>query len=63
MHWSHYLRVGALLCRYAFCPNLTIIDTPGFILKAKSGEADNTPDESGSGAAWPSRFLSPTLGF
>ncbi|PNG99285.1 Dynamin-related protein 5A, partial [Tetrabaena socialis] len=31
--------------RYAFCPNLTIVDTPGFILKAKSGEADNTPDE------------------
>ncbi|KAG2498836.1 hypothetical protein HYH03_003029 [Edaphochlamys debaryana] len=30
---------------YAYCPNLTIIDTPGFILKAKSGEADNTPDE------------------
>ena len=20
-------------CRYAYCPNLTIIDTPGFILK------------------------------
>ncbi|GLC43138.1 hypothetical protein PLESTM_001434900 [Pleodorina starrii] len=30
---------------YAYCPNLTIIDTPGFILKAKSGEQDNTPDE------------------
>ncbi|EFJ45494.1 dynamin-related GTPase [Volvox carteri f. nagariensis] len=30
---------------YAYCPNLTIIDTPGFILKAKSGELDNTPDE------------------
>lgn len=22
-------------CRYAFCPNLTIIDTPGFILKVR----------------------------
>lgn len=32
-------------CRYAFCPNLTIIDTPGFILKAKAGEVENTPDE------------------
>lgn len=30
---------------YAYCPNLTIIDTPGFILKARNGEADNTPDE------------------
>ncbi|GIL90629.1 hypothetical protein Vretimale_15765 [Volvox reticuliferus] len=30
---------------YAYCPNLTIIDTPGFILKAKTGELDNTPDE------------------
>ncbi|MEW5303991.1 MAG: hypothetical protein WDW38_003211 [Sanguina aurantia] len=30
---------------YAFCPNLTIIDTPGFVLKAKNGEADNTPEE------------------
>ncbi|KAG0589894.1 hypothetical protein KC19_1G056300 [Ceratodon purpureus] len=30
---------------YAYCPNLTIIDTPGFILKAKKGEPDSTPDE------------------
>ncbi|KAL2944300.1 Dynamin-related protein 5A [Bienertia sinuspersici] len=39
---------------YAYCPNLTIIDTPGFVLKfsdqisvlqAKKGEPDNTPDE------------------
>lgn len=29
---------------YAFCPNLTIIDTPGLILKAKSGEHDDSPD-------------------
>lgn len=29
---------------YAYCPNLTIIDTPGLILKAKSGESDNSPD-------------------
>eukprot|EP00877_Chromochloris_zofingiensis_P001237 jgi/Chrzof1/11113/Cz05g24080.t1 len=30
---------------YAYCPNLTIIDTPGFILKAKNGETDSTPDD------------------
>jgi len=30
---------------YAFCPNLTIIDTPGFILKARQGEAESTPDD------------------
>eukprot|EP00873_Tetraselmis_striata_P043070 jgi/Tetstr1/463334/TSEL_008257.t1 len=30
---------------YAFCPNLTIIDTPGFILKARNGERDTTPDD------------------
>eukprot|EP00775_Hariotina_reticulata_P011152 gene11152-11304_t len=30
---------------YAFCPNLTIIDTPGFILKARNGEPESTPDE------------------
>ncbi|KAF7146036.1 hypothetical protein RHSIM_Rhsim04G0021600 [Rhododendron simsii] len=30
---------------YAHCPNLTIIDTPGFVLKAKKGEPENTPEE------------------
>ncbi|KAE8703262.1 Dynamin-related protein 5A [Hibiscus syriacus] len=30
---------------FAHCPNLTIIDTPGFVLKAKKGEPGNTPDE------------------
>ncbi|XP_004141359.1 dynamin-related protein 5A isoform X2 [Cucumis sativus] len=30
---------------YAHCPNLTIIDTPGFVLKARKGEPENTPDE------------------
>ncbi|XP_057473855.1 LOW QUALITY PROTEIN: dynamin-related protein 5A-like [Actinidia eriantha] len=30
---------------YAHCPNLTIIDTPGFVLKAKKGEPENTPGE------------------
>ncbi|KAL6535729.1 Dynamin-related protein 5A [Orobanche hederae] len=30
---------------YAHCPNLTIIDTPGFVLKAKKGEPASTPDE------------------
>lgn len=24
------------MCRYAYCPNLTIIDTPGFILKVSA---------------------------
>ncbi|KAE9616993.1 putative dynamin GTPase [Lupinus albus] len=30
---------------YAHCPNLTVIDTPGFVLKAKKGEPANTPEE------------------
>ncbi|KAK7244279.1 hypothetical protein RIF29_39099 [Crotalaria pallida] len=30
---------------YAHCPNLTVIDTPGFVLKAKKGEPENTPEE------------------
>ncbi|KAL1556491.1 Dynamin-related protein 5A [Salvia divinorum] len=30
---------------YAHCPNLTIIDTPGFILKAKKGEPESTPED------------------
>lgn len=30
---------------YAHCPNITIIDTPGFVLKAKKGEPERTPDE------------------
>ncbi|XP_017244461.1 dynamin-related protein 5A isoform X1 [Daucus carota subsp. sativus] len=30
---------------YAHCPNLTIIDTPGFVLKAKKGEPERTPEE------------------
>lgn len=30
---------------YAHCPNLTIIDTPGFVLKAKKGEPERTPQE------------------
>ncbi|MBA0624989.1 hypothetical protein Godav_010249 [Gossypium davidsonii] len=30
---------------FAHCPNLTIIDTPGFVLKAKKGEPENTPQE------------------
>ncbi|CAM8880074.1 unnamed protein product [Rhodiola kirilowii] len=30
---------------YAHCPNLTVIDTPGFILKEKRGEPESTPDE------------------
>ncbi|KAJ3671000.1 hypothetical protein LUZ60_008426 [Juncus effusus] len=30
---------------YAHCPNLTIIDTPGFVLKAKKGEPESTPAE------------------
>ncbi|KAJ4976631.1 hypothetical protein NE237_001737 [Protea cynaroides] len=46
---------------YAHCPNLTIIDTPGFVLKAKKGEPENTPDEIlsmvKSLASPPHRFL------
>ncbi|EPS69393.1 hypothetical protein M569_05370, partial [Genlisea aurea] len=30
---------------YAHCPNLTVIDTPGFVLKARKGEPESTPDE------------------
>ncbi|XP_039013650.1 dynamin-related protein 5A-like [Hibiscus syriacus] len=30
---------------FAHCPNLTIIDTPGFFLKEKKGEPENTPQE------------------
>eukprot|EP00899_Mesostigma_viride_P015033 jgi/Mesvir1/23530/Mv18231-RA.1 len=30
---------------YAFCPNLTVVDTPGFVLKAKPGEPESTPDD------------------
>lgn len=30
---------------YAHCPNLTIIDTPGFVLKAKKEEPESTPNE------------------
>ncbi|KAF6155851.1 hypothetical protein GIB67_039182 [Kingdonia uniflora] len=30
---------------YAHCPNLTIIDTPGFVLKSKKGEPESTPDD------------------
>ncbi|KAJ8747566.1 hypothetical protein K2173_014350 [Erythroxylum novogranatense] len=34
-----------LRAEYAHCPNLTIIDTPGFVLKAKKGEPESTPQE------------------
>ena len=34
--------------RYAYCPNLTLWDTPGLILKAKDGDAGDTPEEIGS---------------
>lgn len=50
---SHLRRIGApvsskpivMRAEYAFCPNLTIIDTPGFIMKARAGEAESTPDD------------------
>ena len=50
---SHLRRLGkpvssqpiVMRAEYAFCPNLTIIDTPGFILKARQGEAESTPDD------------------
>lgn len=31
--------------RFAYCGNLTLVDTPGFILKARSGEAESMPDD------------------
>ncbi|PUZ46000.1 hypothetical protein GQ55_7G011900 [Panicum hallii var. hallii] len=31
---------------YAHCPNLTIIDTPGLVLKPMKGESDATPEET-----------------
>eukprot|EP00887_Chlorella_sp_A99_P005155 scaffold40.g5155.t1 len=50
---SHLRKIGATVsskaivmrAEYAFCPNLTIVDTPGFILKARKGDADSTPDD------------------
>jgi hypothetical protein len=50
---AHLRRLGApvsakpmvMKVAFAFCPNLTIIDTPGFILKARAGEAESTPDD------------------
>ncbi|XVF18826.1 hypothetical protein REPUB_Repub11eG0056400 [Reevesia pubescens] len=30
---------------FAHCPTFTIIDTPGFVLQAKKGEPENTPEE------------------
>lgn len=31
--------------QFAYCPNLTIIDTPGFILKAKQTDDPDTPED------------------
>ncbi|KAL6769118.1 hypothetical protein ACKKBF_B17545 [Auxenochlorella protothecoides x Auxenochlorella symbiontica] len=50
---EHLAKVGGAVssvpivmrAEYAYCPNLTIIDTPGFILKARKGEAASTPDD------------------
>lgn len=50
---THLRRIGATVsskpivmrAEYAYCPNLTLIDTPGFILKARKGEAESTPDD------------------
>uniref|UniRef100_A0A061RLP0 Dynamin-related gtpase n=1 Tax=Tetraselmis sp. GSL018 TaxID=582737 RepID=A0A061RLP0_9CHLO len=50
---SHLRELGATVsskpivmrAEFAYCPNLTIIDTPGFILKARHEEADTTPDD------------------
>ncbi|KAI0491571.1 hypothetical protein KFK09_025831 [Dendrobium nobile] len=50
---AHLKKIGAAVsskpivmrAEYAHCPNLTIIDTPGFVLKAKKGEPENTPTE------------------
>ena len=29
---------------YAYCPNLTIIESPGFVLSARKGEPESTPE-------------------
>lgn len=50
---SHLRQLGAsvsskpifLRAEFAYCGNLTLVDTPGFILKARSGEADSMPDD------------------
>lgn len=34
-----------LFHRFAYCGNLTLVDTPGFILKARKGEADSMPED------------------
>ncbi|BDA44188.1 Dynamin-related protein 5A [Coccomyxa sp. Obi] len=34
-----------LRVEFAYAPNLTIIDTPGFILKARQGEGESTPND------------------
>ena len=50
---------GKAMCmrvEYAYCPNLTIIDTPGLILKAKAGETDASPDAI---AAMVKEYISP----
>ena len=43
----HFTALQPIVMRaeFAYCPNLTIIDTPGFILKARKGEPDSTPDD------------------
>lgn len=50
---SHLRQLGAsvsskpifLRAEFAYCGNLTLIDTPGFILKARTGEAESMPDD------------------
>ena len=53
---SHLRRLGGktvsskpivMRAQFAYCPNLTIIDTPGFILKAKQTDDPDTPEAGG----------------
>eukprot|EP00854_Cymbomonas_tetramitiformis_P004668 gene4668-5716_t len=50
---SHLREVGTsvsskpivMKAEFAYCPNLTIIDTPGFIMKSRKGESESTPQD------------------
>ncbi|KAG8069526.1 hypothetical protein GUJ93_ZPchr0006g42629 [Zizania palustris] len=45
IHAAVFSKAIVMRVEYAHYPNLTIIDTPGFVLKAKKGEPESTPEE------------------
>ncbi|KAJ7561344.1 hypothetical protein O6H91_03G024700 [Diphasiastrum complanatum] len=45
LHTAVSAKPIVMRAEYAYCPNLTIIDTPGFVLKAKKGDPESTPDD------------------